>query len=143
MEFHFHDESKYELRYRLDLDGSLEFAKPDVRHCITAIEVLSPRQPFGWLHPAAPIPFVHENQCWTSAALRDWPFHLRKAMRNALHPGALRREILLAAMRARFQQSPQWMRRLAHVAYPVTCPDCPSDIYQALMRLPAERRSHA
>ena len=137
MEFIFDGGAQYHLRYRLDLDGSLEFSELDVRHTIAAIDVLSPRQPFGWLHPAAPIPFVLADCCWTSAALPDWPFHLRRAMGNATNSEQLRRDTLLAAMRARFQQNQHWQRRLEHLAYAVICPDCPSDIYEALRHLRA------
>lgn len=135
LEFEFGDGSVRQMRYRLDLDGTLEFAEPGVRHDIGLIEVARPDQPFGWLHPAAPIPFVFDDCCWASAALRDWPFTLRKALRASPDPNGLRHDILLGAMRARFRQNVHWRRRLAHLARPVSCPDCPSDVYTTIKAL--------
>jgi hypothetical protein len=132
LEFVFGDGSIRHLRYRPDLDGSLEFNTPGVRHHIEVIEVSSPRQPFGWLHPAAPQPFVFRDFYWQSAALVHWPFFLRQAVRASPDPERAHNDILLGAMCARFQQNTQWRERLAHLVYPVACPDCPSDIYQAL-----------
>lgn len=132
MNFVFEDGAVRQLRYRRDLDGGLEFSEPDHRHRIEVIEVLQPDQPFGWLHPAAPLWFAFENHCWPSAAMRDWPFSVRKTLRASPDPERLRRDILLRAMRARFAQHPRLQRRLACLSYPVLCPECPPDIYEAL-----------
>lgn len=132
MQFVFENGDVQQLRYRLDLDGGLEFSEPEHRHRIKAIEVRDPDQPFGWLHPAAPLCFALEDHCWPSAAMRDWPFSLRKALRASSDPDRLRRDILLRAMRARFAQNPRLKRRLASLSYPVMCPDCPTDVYEAL-----------
>ncbi|TAM17844.1 MAG: hypothetical protein EPN62_19775 [Candidimonas sp.] len=132
MKFVFEGDAVHQLRYRPDLDGSLEFSEPEHRHRIEIIEVLHPNQPFGWLHPAAPLCFAFEEHCWPSAAMRDWPFSLRKALRASSEPERLRRDVLLRAMRARFAQHPRLQRRLTCLSYPVMCPDCPPDIYEAL-----------
>lgn len=132
MEFAFERGITLRLRYRLDLDGSLEFAPASYRYEIDAIKVTGPDGPLGWLHPAAPNPFVLDQRRWKSASFRDWPFTLQKAMRTSAEPERRRHDVLLAAMAARFEQRPRLRRRVAQLRYPVVCADCPADIYDTL-----------
>jgi hypothetical protein len=125
---------EFHVRHRPDLDSALELTEPGRRTEVTVIEVSSPLSPFGWLHPAAPIPFVIGQQCWKTAAEKDWPLDIRKALRVHRSPDRLKHQVLLAAMRARFQQHHNWARRLRQVAYPVICSDCPTHIYEELSR---------
>jgi hypothetical protein len=46
------------LHYRLDLDGAVELRMPGHHTVVSQLEVLGPTHSLGWLHPAAPIPFV-------------------------------------------------------------------------------------
>ena len=102
----------YELTYRPDLDGCIEFA-PEGEHFDTEepIAVSNPETEFGWLHPASPYPFALDERCWRSADLCDWPMPLRQAWRSQ-PSGVLYRETTWRALMARFSQHDRLRERL-------------------------------
>ena len=52
----------FQLIYRRDLDGAIEFSPVGARHHIKTITVNSPADEFGWLHPTSAHPFVLDGQ---------------------------------------------------------------------------------
>lgn len=107
----------YQLAYRLDLDGAIEFAPRGQRHDLKHIEVDDPTGEFGWLHPASPHPFALNGQYWRSAHPRDWPWPLRKA--HACAADVRHEAILTDALQAKFDQHPELHRRLQALQIPV------------------------
>lgn len=101
----------FQLIYRRDLDGVIEFSPVGARHHIKTITVDSPADEFGWLHPASPYPFVLDGRYWRTAHRRDWPWPLAREWRS--QPASSEyREVMKTALLARFQPHPALRRRL-------------------------------
>ena len=129
MELTFSEEVKpCSVMYRSDLDGLIETSW-ESRFELQRIEVSSPKQAFGWLHPAAPLAFILGEQMWRSAQLSDWPFSVRKQLQTSTQPDALYRDTLSRALVARFQQHPRYRQRLQALQYPVRVQDVPEGVY--------------
>jgi hypothetical protein len=121
------------VAYRPDLDGLIE-AGFDGRFEIQQIEVSSPKQAFGWLHPAAPLEFIWREQVWRSAQKTDWPFAMRKQLQVSAQPEAFYRDTLTQALTARFRQWPVFRKRLLAVELPIHVTGVPADVYEQVRR---------
>lgn len=129
MELAFSNEAKpCSVVYRPDLDGLIETSWGS-RFELQQIEVSSPKQAFGWLHPAAPLEFILGEQVWRSAQMSDWPFAFRKQLQTSTQPEAFYRDTLSRALVARFQQHPIYRQRLQALQYPVRVKDVPEGVY--------------
>lgn len=128
----------YWLSYRSELDGSIELDVPGQHVNIDQVIVDQPAQNFGWLHPAAPVSFILNDQVWRSAKVADWPLTLRKALQSHQTPEAFYRDTMRRALTARFRQTPLLRQRLLALRYPVQVKDVPDglikEIAQALQR---------
>ena len=114
-----------QVTYRQDLDGLIEVCDSGDHFELREIEVSSPKQAFGWLHPAAPLEFILGEQMWRSAQMSDWPFAVRKQLQVSEQPEAFYRDTLSRALVARFQQHPLHRQRLQALRYPVKVKDVP------------------
>lgn len=115
--------------YRPDLDGLIEAGRGG-RFELQQIEVSSPKQAFGWLHPAAPLEFILGEQLWRSAQLSDWPLVVRKQLQVSEKPDAFYRDTLTQALIARFRQWPVFRKRLQAVELPMQVTGVPADVYE-------------
>ena len=107
------------LSYRNDLDGAIEFAPCEAHHQMAAVNVTCPNDEFGWLHPASSYPFVLDERYWRTAHTRDWPWPLAREWRS--QPASDKyRELMKAALLARFTQHDKLRRRLKAMQCP--CP---------------------
>jgi len=122
------------VAYRSDLDGLIE-AGDGERFELQQIEVCSPKQAFGWLHPAAPLEFILGEQLWRSAQISDWPFAVRKQLQTSEQPDAFYRETLIRALTARFRQWPVFRKRLLAVEIPVHVTGVPAGVYEQVRGL--------
>ena len=120
--------------YRPDLDGLIETSWGS-RFELQRIEVSSPKQAFGWLHPAAPLAFILGEQMWRSAQTSDWPFSVRKQLQTSEQPDAFYRDTLSRALVARFQQHPRYRQRLQALQYPLTVKGIPDGLLDELRRV--------
>ncbi len=129
MELAFSNEAKpCSVVYRPDLDGLIETNWGE-RFELQKIEVSSPKQAFGWLHPAALLEFILGEQLWRSAQTSDWPFPVRKQLQISTQPDAFYRDTLSRVLVARFQQHPRYRQRLQALQYPLTVKDVPEGVY--------------
>lgn len=119
----------FQLIYRRDLDGVIEFSPVGDLHRIETITVNSPADEFGWLHPASSYPFVLDENCWRSAKISDWPWLLRKALQSHSDPETFYLETMRRALTARFRQWPLLRQRLLAVSYPLQVSDVPGGLY--------------
>jgi hypothetical protein len=119
--------------YRPDLDGLIE-AGWGGRFELQQIEVSSPKQAFGWLHPAAPLAFILGEQMWRSAQLSDWPFSVRKQLQTSEQPDAFYRDTLIQALTARFRQWPVFKKRLLTVELPMHVTGVPAGVYEQVRK---------
>lgn len=117
------------VSYRQDLDGLIEARDSGKYFELSEIEVSSPKQAFGWLHPAAPLEFILGEQLWRSAQTSDWPFPVRKQLQISTQPDAFYRDTLSRALVARFQQHPRYRQRLQALQYPVRVKDVHEGVY--------------
>lgn len=132
MELAFSEEVKScSVVYRPDLDGLIE-ASWESRFELQQIEVSSPKQAFGWLHTAAPLGFILDEQMWRSAQMSDWPFAIRKQLQTSTQPDAFYRDTLSRALVARFKQHPIYRQRLQALQYPVTVKGIPEGLLDEL-----------
>ena len=120
------------LSYRADLDGCIELAMPGQHVEIDRITVDEPEQDFGWLHPAAPVSFILNDQVWRSAKVTDWPHALRKALQSQQAPEVLYRQTMRRALMTRFRQSPRLQQRLLALRYPVQVKDVPHGLIEEI-----------
>ena len=123
----------YILAWRPDLDGCIEFAPEGRQHSIDSIEVNSPLDAYGWLHPAYPAPFVLDEKCWRSAQVSDWPWPLRKALQSHHDSQKFYRETLCRALTARFQQTLLFRQRSLALRYPVRVKDIPDGLIEEII----------
>lgn len=121
------------VAYRLDLDGLIE-AGDGERFELQQIDVFDPNQAFGWLHLAAPLEFILDEQIWRSARLADWPFAVRKQLQTSAQPEVFYRDILIQALTARFRQWPVFRKRLLAVEIPVHVTGVPAGVYEQVRR---------
>jgi hypothetical protein len=130
MELAFSEEAEpCSVAYRPDLDGLIETSWGE-RFELQRIEVSSPKQAFGWLHPAAPLEFILGEQLWRSAQLSDWPLAVRKQRLTSEQPDAFYRETLIRALTARFRQWPVFRKRLLAVELPMYVTGVPAGVYE-------------
>lgn len=120
------------LSYRADIDGCIELAEPGHHFQIDRITVDGPEQDFGWLHPAAPLDFILDDQVWRSAKVADWPHALRKALQSHQVPEAFYCQTMRRALMARFQQRPLLRQRLLALRYPVQVKDVPEGLIEEI-----------
>jgi hypothetical protein len=118
------------LSYRADLDGNIELAAPGENFRLEQITVQHPDQDFGWLHPAAPLNFILDDQVWPSAQVAHWPHTLHKALQSHHEPDSVYRQTMLRALLARFRQRPLHLQRLLALRYPVQIKDVPGGLIQ-------------
>lgn len=121
---------RYRLSYRPELDGSIELAAPGQHFKIDRIVVLGPEEDFGWLHLAAPLDFILDDQLWRSATVADWSLALRKALQSHQAPEVFYRQTLRRALLARFRQRPLHLQRLLALRYPVKVKDGPDGLVE-------------
>ena len=124
-----------QLRYRPDLDGCIEFAPANChRPAPSHVEVATPNDAFGWLHPASTHPFVLDNRHWKTAHPRDWPWPLARAWRS--QPTSCEyRQVMKAALLARFSQHDKLRRRLKAMQCPVTVAGVPEGLIEEVAAL--------
>lgn len=124
----------FQLIYRRDLDGAIEFSPVGARHHIEAITVDSPADEFGWLHPASAHPFVLDGQYWRTAHPRDWPWPLAREWRSQPASEGYR-QIMRRALLARFRQHPCLMRRLLALQCAVSVAGVPVGLIEEVAHL--------
>ncbi len=105
------------VMYRRDLDGAIELSPQDERAEVPSIEVCSPDDEFGWLHPASAHPFVLDGKYWRTAHPRDWPWPLAKGLQSQT-AGDLHQAVMARALLARFTQHEGLYRRLLAMQKP-------------------------
>jgi hypothetical protein len=115
--------------YRPNLDGLIEAGRSG-RFELQQIEVSSPKQAIGWLHPAAPMAFILGEQMWRSAQMSDWPLAVRKQRQTSEQPDAFYRDTLTQALTARFRQWPVFRKRLLAVELPMHVKGVPAGVYE-------------
>ena len=124
----------FQLIYRRDLDGAIEFSPVGARHHIEAITVDSPADEFGWLHPASAHPFVLDGQYWRTAHPRDWPWPLAREWRSQTASEGCR-QMMRRALLARFRQHPCLMRRLLALQCAVSVAGVPAGLIEEVAHL--------
>ena len=117
------------LSYRHDLDGAIEFAPSESRHQLATVKVTCPNDEFGWLHPASSFPFVLDGQYWSTAHPRDWPWPLAREWRSQVTSGKYR-EVMKAALLAKFAHHDNLLKRLKALRYPVKVADVPEGLIE-------------
>ena len=124
----------FQLIYRRDLDGAIEFSSVGNRLHIETTTVDSPADEFGWLHPASPYPFVLDEHYWRSALPRDWPWPLMQEWRSQPASEGYR-QIMRRALLARFRQHPCLMRRLLALQCAVSVAGVPAGLIEEVAHL--------
>ena len=124
----------FQLSYRSDLDGAIEFVPCGSRHQLTTVNVTCPNDEFGWLHPASTHPFVLDGQYWRTAHLRDWPWPLAREWRSQPTSDGYR-QVMRAALMARFSQHDNLRRRLKAMQCPVTVAGVPEGLIEEVAAL--------
>lgn len=126
----FGEEMRYRLEYRLDLDGTIEFAPEGSRSEPDGIVVLSPKGPMSWLHPRNIAGMVLDDQRWRNA--EQWPIEIRRKYRNEALDSPPVIALLRRAFRAYFLQNPSQLRRLLSLSIPVRVAGLPERFVQDL-----------
>lgn len=135
MELAFSEEAKpCSVTYRMNLDGLIETSWGS-RYELKHIEVSSPKQAFGWLHPAAPLEFILGEQLWRTAQMADWPFAIRKQLQTSEQPDVFYRDTLSRALVARYQQHPIYRQRLQALQYPARVKGIPDGLLDELRQV--------
>ena len=129
----------FQLIYRRDLDGAIEFSPVGDLHRIEMIAVNSPEDEFGWLHPASSYPFVLDGRYWRTAHPRDWPWPLAREWRSQTASTEYRR-IMKAALLARFEQHPTLRRRLLALQCTVSVAGVPAGLIEEVACFLREER---
>ena len=122
------------VSYRPDLDGAIEFSPENARAEVPRVVVNSPADEFGWLHPASAYPFVLDGQYWRTAHPQDWPWPLARAWRSQPTSSEYR-QVMKAALLARFSQHDKLRRRLKAMQCPVTVADVPEGLIEEVAAL--------
>ena len=124
----------FQLSYRSDLDGAIEFIPCGSRHQLTTVNVTCPNDEFGWLHPASAHPFVLDNRHWKTAHPCDWPWPLARVWRS--QPASIEyRQVMRSALLARFSQHDNLRRRLKAMQCPVTVAGVPEGLIKEVAAL--------
>lgn len=132
VELRFASGLRHWLSYRPELDGSIELDVSGQHVNIDQIIVDWPEHDFGWLHPAAPLNFILDEQLWRSAKVADWPWPLRRVLQSHQTPEALYRDTMRRALTARFKQTPLLRQRLLALRYPVQVKDVPDGLIEEI-----------
>ena len=129
----------FQLIYRRDLDGAIEFSPIGDLHRIETVKVTCPTDEFGWLHPASAYPFVLDGQYWRTATPRDWPWPLAREWRSQPNSSEFR-QVMKTALLARFQQHPALRRRLLALQCAVSVASVPAGLIEEVACLLREER---
>lgn len=129
----------FQLIYRRDLDGAIEFSPIGDLHRIETVNLTCPTDEFGWLHPASAYPFVLDGRYWRTAHPRDWPWPLAREWRS--QPASIEyRRIMKAVLLARFQQHPALCRRLLALQCTVSVAGVPAGLIEEVACFLREER---
>ena len=129
----------FQLIYRRDLDGAIEFSPIGDLHRIETVKVTCPTDEFGWLHPASAYPFVLDGQYWRTATPRDWPWPLAREWRSQPNSSESR-QVMNTALLARFQQHPALRRKLLALQCTVLVAGMPAGLIEEVACLLREER---
>ena len=129
----------FQLIYRRDLDGAIEFSPIGDLHRIETVKVTCPNDEFGWLHPASAYPFVLDDQYWRTATPCDWPWPLAREWRSQPNSSEYR-QVMKTALLARFQQHPALRRRLLALQCAVSVASVPAGLIEEVACLLREER---
>ena len=129
----------FQLIYRRDLDGAIEFSPIGDLHRIETVKVTCPTDEFGWLHPASAYPFVLDGQYWRTATPRDWPWPLAREWRSQPNSSEFR-QVMKTALLARFQQHPALRRKLLALQCTVLVAGMPAGLIEEVACLLREER---
>ena len=129
----------FQLSYRSDLDGAIEFAPCESRHQLAAVNVTCPTDELGWLHPASAYPFVLDDQYWRTATPCDWPWPLAREWRSQPNSREFR-QVMKTALLARFQQHPALRRRLLALQCTVSVAGVPAGLIEEVACLLRKER---
>ena len=124
----------FQLLYRRDLDGAIEFSPVGDLHRIEMTAVNNPADEFGWLHPASAHPFVLDGRYWRTARPQDWPWPLAREWRSQPASEGYR-QIMRRALLARFRQHPCLMRRLLALQCAVSVAGVPAGLIEEVAHL--------
>lgn len=124
----------FQLIYRRDLDGAIEFSPIGDLHRIETITVNSPADEFGWLHPASAHPFVLDGRYWRTAHPRDWPWPLAREWRSQPTSDGYR-QVMLEALLARFRHHDNLRRRLLGLRGMAVVADVPYGLLEVVAKL--------
>ena len=128
-----------ELAYRADLDGCIELG-PDAQRCeVECVTASNPDDTLGYLSPASTYPFALDGVCWKSAHPRDWPWPLAREWRSQPNSSEYR-QVMKAALLARFQQHPALRRRLLALQCAVSVASVPAGLIEEVACLLREER---
>ena len=119
----------FQLNYRRDLDGAIEFSPIGDLHRIETVNVTCPTDEFGWLHPASAYPFVLDGQYWRTATPCDWPWPLAREWRSQPNSREFR-QVMKTALLARFQRHPALRRRLLALQCTVSVAGVPAGLIE-------------
>ena len=123
-----------ELAYRADLDGCIELLA-DGQGCEVECAVVSGSDDtLGYLSPASAYPFALDGACWKSAHPRDWPWPLAREWRSQPTSDGYR-QVMRAALMARFSQHDNLRRRLKAMQCPVTVAGVPEGLIEEVAAL--------
>ena len=129
----------FQLRYRRDLDGAIEFSPVGDLHRIQTVNVTCPTDELGWLHPASAYPFVLDDQYWRTATPCDWPWPLAREWRSQPNSREFR-QVMKTALLARFQQHPALRRRLLALQCTVSVAGVPAGLIEEVACLLRKER---
>ena len=124
----------FQLSYRHELDGAIELSPIGHLHRIETITVNSPADEFGWLHPASAHPFVLDGQYWRTARPQDWPWPLAREWRSQPASNEYR-QVMKAALMARFSQHDRLRRRLKAMQCTVAVAGVPEGLIEEVAAL--------
>lgn len=123
-----------QLVYRPDLDGCIELAPADQCCTVDEVRVTSPDDTLGYLSPASAYLFALDGAYWKSAHPRDWPWPLARAWRSQPSSSGYR-QVIKAALLARFHQHPALHRRLLALQCPVSVAGVPDGLIEEVASL--------
>ena len=129
----------FQLIYRHDLDGAIEFSPVGDLHRIQTVNVTCPTDELGWLHPASAYPFVLDDQYWRTATPCDWPWPLAREWRSQPNSREFR-QVMKTALLARFQQHPALRRRLLALQCTVSVAGVPAGLIEEVACLLRKER---
>ena len=129
----------FQLNYRRDLDGAIEFSPIGDLHRIETVNVTCPTDEFGWLHPASAYPFVLDGQYWRTATPCDWPWPLAREWRSQPNSREFR-QVMKTALLAWFQQHPALCRRLLALQCTVSVAGVPAGLIEEVACLLSKER---